>query len=104
LAGLLTQDPIYIHTQNLLSVLTEALQAVPEPALNRFIDTIASANELYMRSGPPMSPLTTSYFNCWLLFDLKFGLDQETLTTLIIDLQRHLGLAYNELNLERNLI
>jgi len=88
---------IYIHTQNLLSVLTEALQAVPEPALNRFFDTIASADELYMPSGPPMSPLTTSYFNCWLLFDLKFGLDQETLTTLTIDLQRHLGLDKNTL-------
>jgi hypothetical protein len=88
---------IYIHTQNLLSVITEALQAVPEPALNRFFDTIAAADELYMPSGPPMSPLTTSYFNCWLLFDLKVGLDQETLTTLIVDLQRHFGLDKNTL-------
>ena len=60
---------VYIHTQNLLSILVEALQAIPEPALSRFFNTFEAADDAYVPSGPPMSPLTKSYFNCWLLFD-----------------------------------
>ncbi|MGZ8236460.1 MAG: hypothetical protein ACXWTY_01130 [Methylobacter sp.] len=39
-----------------------------------------------------MSPLTKSYFNCWLLFDITAGLNKETLTTIIIDLANQFGL------------
>jgi len=83
---------VYIHTQNLLSILVEALQAIPEPALSRFFNTVAAADDAYVPSSPPMSPLTKSYFNCWLLFDITAGLNKETLTTIIIDLANQLGL------------
>ena len=43
-------------------------------------------------SGPPMSPLTKSYFNCWLLFKPAAGLHKETFTTIIIDLANQFGL------------
>ena len=89
------RDPlhaVYIHAQNLLSVLAEYLQDVPEPSLNRFFSTVEAANNTYVPQGPPMSPLTVSYFNCWLLFDLSFGIDKETLTTIIIDLANQFGL------------
>jgi len=89
------RDPlhaVYTHAQNLLSVLTECLQEIPEPSLTRFWDVFAKADEDYMPGGPPMSPLTTSYFNCWLLFDLAIGLDKETLTTIVLDLSHLLGL------------
>ena len=91
----LGQDPlhaVYTHAQNLLSVLAEMLQDVPEPALARFFNTIDAAHEEYQPGGPPMSPLTNSYFNCWLLFDVAVGLQKETLTTIIIDLAKQLGL------------
>lgn len=83
---------IYIHTQNLLSILVEALQAIPEPALSRFFNTVEAADDAYIPSSPPMSPLTKSYFSCWLLFDMSIGLDKETLATIIIDLAKPLGL------------
>lgn len=34
-----------------------------------------------MPSGPPMSPLTTSFFTCWALFDVSVGLAEETIAT-----------------------
>jgi hypothetical protein len=83
---------VYIHTQNLLSILVEALQAIPEPSLSRFFNTVAAADDAYVPSGPPMSPLTKSYFNCWLLFDITAGLHKETFTTIIIDLANQFGL------------
>jgi hypothetical protein len=83
---------VYIHTQNLLSILVEGLQAIPEPALSRFFDAIEAADEAYVPSSPPMSPLTKSYFNSWLLFDITAGLNKETLTTLVIDLANQFGL------------
>ncbi|WP_305906718.1 hypothetical protein Q9L42_019480 [Methylomarinum sp. Ch1-1] len=83
---------VYIHAQNLLSVLVDCLQEVPEPALDRFFKVIDEADRDYMPEGPPISPLTKSYFNSWLLFDLVIGLDKETLTTIILDLARQFGL------------
>lgn len=89
------KDPlhaVYTHAQNLLSVLAEVLQDIPEPALARFWNTIEAAQEEYQPGGPPMSPLTNSYYNCWLLFDVAVGLQKETLTTIIIDLANQFGL------------
>lgn len=89
------KDPlhaVYTHAQNLLSVLVETLQEIPDPALDRFFKTINAAHEAYQPEGPPMSPLTNSYFSCWLMFDVAVGLQKETLTTIIIDLAKQLGL------------
>ena len=57
---------VYIHTQNLLSILIEVLQAIPEHSLSRFFNTVEAADDAYVPSSPPMSPLTKSYFNGWL--------------------------------------
>lgn len=89
------RDPlhaVYIHAQNLLSVLVESLQDVPEPSLDRFFNVIEAADNTYIPQGPPISPLTVSYFNGWLLFDLSIGINKETLTTIIIDLANQFGL------------
>lgn len=86
---------VYIHAQNLLSVLVEVLQDVPEPSLDRFYNTIATVEEDYMPSGPPMSPLTTSYFASWSLVDLGYGIKKESLCSIITDLAPQLGLDKN---------
>ena len=89
------QDPlhaVYSYTQNLLSILTDFLAENPEPSLDRFYGIFEAADDNYMPDFPPMSPLTKSYFCCWLLFDISVGLDKETLTTIIIDLAKQLGL------------
>ena len=44
-----------------------------------------------MPSGPPMSPLTRSYFTTWAFFDLRFGPDRETIGTCLLDVGESAG-------------
>jgi len=75
---------LYIYGQNQLSVLIEQLCDLPE--LGKLADAFAESQEEYNPSGPPMSPLTTSYFTCWGFFDLcSGGAKRETLSTVAID-------------------
>jgi hypothetical protein len=80
-------DPLhglYIYAQNQLSVLIE--QIIDLPMLHRLADAYAEAQEEYMPSAPPISPLTTSYFTCWGSFDLcSSGAKKETLCTIATD-------------------
>lgn len=46
-----------------------------------------------MPGGPPMSPLTGSYFTTWAFFDLRFGPDDETIGTCLLDVAEPLGLG-----------
>ncbi len=75
---------IYVYGQNKISVFIEQLAELP--ALLKLTDAYAAAQEEYMPSGPPMSPLTNSYFSCWGFFDLYAGTKKETLGTVAIDL------------------
>ncbi len=79
LAGLHPAHAAYACAQNQLSVMSEQLTALDEMA--RFVNIISMAEDEYMPSGPPMSPLTTSFFTCWALFDVCVGLAEETITT-----------------------
>jgi hypothetical protein len=51
------------------------------------------AEDEYMPGGPPMSPLTGSYFTTWAFFDLRFGPDNETIGTCLLDVADLLGLV-----------
>ena len=46
-----------------------------------------------MPDGPPFSPLTGSYFTTWAFFDLRFGPDDETIGTCLLDVGERLGLG-----------
>lgn len=84
-------DPVhavYAYAQNKLSVFSEQLGELPE--LARLTNALADAQDEYMPSYPPMSPLTNSYFSCWGFFDLSTGLKRETFATITIDLCRTL--------------
>lgn len=89
LAGLHPAHAVYVHIQNQISVLVEQLTAMPE--LRKFADIIGAALDEYMPSGPPISPLTTSYFSSWAFFDLAIGLRKETLASCVHALGRELG-------------
>ncbi len=60
------------------SVLTDCLQAIPEPVLDSIfnpilLDSIFNpilTDETYILGAPLMSPITTRYFSGWLLFDI----------------------------------
>lgn len=67
---------VYVYGQNKMSVLVEQLAELPE--LLKLNNTYADAEEEYMPHGPPISPLTSSYFYCWGFFDLSIGLHKET--------------------------
>jgi hypothetical protein len=71
---------IYVYAQNQTSVMVEQLTALKE--MDRFTKLISKAEEEYMPSGPPMSPLTHSFFTCWAFFDACVGKGQETLGTI----------------------
>jgi len=78
---------IYVYAQNKISVLVEQLAGLP--ALAKLTKAYGEAEDEYLPSGPPMSPLTTSYFSCWGFFDLCIGLKKESFATVAIDLCRY---------------
>ena len=85
-------DPVhavYVYAQNKMSVFSEQLGELPE--LSKLVNALADAQDEYMPSYPPMSPLTTSYFTCWELFDFTIGIKRETFGTIIIEACRTLG-------------
>ena len=80
---------LFASAHNLLSVQFEVLSGLPE--MSRFADAYESAEEEYMPSGPPMSPLTRSYFLTWAFYDLAFGLKRESIATCLIAVGKALG-------------
>ncbi|EXI93082.1 MAG: hypothetical protein AW12_00081 [Candidatus Accumulibacter sp. BA-94] len=89
LADLHPAHAIYAYAQNQASVLMETITALP--ALDRLTDLIVEASEEYMPSGPPMSPLTSSYFFYWSCFDAAIGTARETAGDCIAALARCAG-------------
>lgn len=81
---------LYVHTINTLTIFLEVLQELP--AFQKLTNLIADADEEYMPAGPPISPLTRSYFTCWALFDLHVGPKKETFTSVLIEVADILGL------------
>lgn len=90
----LAPDPVhaaYVCVQNITSVFAEAISPLPE--MGPYYEAAAKAEDEYMPGGPPMSPLTNSYFTAWAFFDLRFGRDRETIGTILLDLAESLGLS-----------
>ena len=49
-----------------------------------YVRIAGDAEDECMPSGPPMSPLTVSYFTMWALFDVRFGSSRETMGCCIV--------------------
>jgi hypothetical protein len=84
-------DPLhalYAYGQNQLGAMIEQLSQIP--TLGKLTDAYAAAEEEYMPSGPPMSPLTNSYFTSWGAFDLAVGVKRESFASIAIALCRQL--------------
>lgn len=77
---------VYSFVQNFAMGLVEILQELPQ--LRRFVERIENAEDEYMPSGPPMSPLTKSFFWHGMLWDLTVGLQRETLGTILLAMAR----------------
>lgn len=90
LADLHPAHAIYVYAQNQVSVMSEQLTALRE--MNRFTRLIARAEDEYLPGGPPMSPLTTSFFTCWAFFDARVGLAQETIGSITMAIGSAFGM------------
>ena len=99
LAGLHPSHAAYAYAQNQVSVLSEMLTSLD--AMTPLADIVSKAEDLYMPSGPPMSPLTVSYFTCWAFFDACFGPADETIGTTILEVGASFGMHVELLRLIR---
>lgn len=80
-------DPLhaaYVSVQNVTSLFAELVSVFDE--CDEYCEIVGSAQDEYMPGGPPMSPLTNSYFTTWAFFDVRFGRDRETIGTCLLDL------------------
>ncbi len=97
LAGFHPAHAAYVYAQNQVSVLSEQITALDEMA--PFVDLVSKAEDLYLPSGPPMSPLTVSYFTSWAFFDACVGAAAETIGTCIIEFGNAFGMSRELLHL-----
>lgn len=87
------QDPLhaaYVAGLNFTSFFME--EATQFPEFDSYWKIYGPAQKEYLPGGPPLSPLTTSYFNTWAFFDVRFGPDQETIGTCLLDVADLLGM------------
>lgn len=88
-AGRYPAHALYCSVQNQISVMFETITALP--ALARLAEIVAKAQTEYMPMGPPMSPLTNSYFSGWAFYDAAVGKARETAADCICAVARHAG-------------
>ena len=67
----------YVFTINFTSVLSEQMASLKEA--KKLFKILNDATVEYIPQGPPISPLTNSYFSLWACFDLVFGGGQVTI-------------------------
>lgn len=78
-------DPVhaaYAFVQHITSAFAEGVSQLPE--MKAYARIVGAAEEEYMPSGPPMSPLTASFFTSWAFYDLRFD-GTDTLASCLIE-------------------
>lgn len=81
LAGLHPAHAAYMYVQNQVSILSGQLTQLDE--MRWFARFLAEAEDEYMPSGPPWSPLTRSFYTSWALFDVRGGPAEETIGEIV---------------------
>lgn len=82
---------IYVMTQHLLFELATKLGRTP--AMKKFNQIAEKSEKEYMPEGPPISPVTTSYYTSWLFNDLKYDGVNTIATTALSRLKTQRELA-----------
>jgi len=84
--------PFHAAATYVLKTVVSAGNLIGElPELAKLMERIEAAEDEYVPDGPPMSPITRSYFLCWTLFDLGIGLKNETLGTCVAAISKAMG-------------
>ena len=81
-AGLDPCHALYAAAENIASLMAETLSGMREA--KGYVRIVGGAEDEYLPGGPPMSPLTVSYFTMWALFDVRFGSSRETMGSCIL--------------------
>jgi hypothetical protein len=81
---------LYAHAQSLIAIAAEHLSTTKEA--RQFTRVVSAAEDTYVPSYPPMSPVTTSHFAMWSLFDVQFGQSRETIGTCFLRIAELTGL------------
>jgi hypothetical protein len=90
--GLEDFHPLHAAYTYVVKTVVDAANHLGElPELAKLMAQIAATEEEYMPSGPPMSPITRSYFLNWTLFDLTTGPKSESLGDCVLAVVRTLG-------------
>jgi len=79
----------YVYAQNQVSVMSEQLTALDVMAP---LDIVSQAEDLYMPSGPPISPLTPSYYTSWAFFDACVEPGAQTIGAIILQVGAVFGM------------
>lgn len=95
------QHAIYANTLNLITLFGDEMSTLPP--LHRINDFLAKWQDTYQPSFPPFSPITTTYFACWSLLDVTFGVDKETVGTCFLSLIDRLHLDPVQVEAARNM-
>ncbi len=95
---------LYADTFNFGHMLLELMhREMHDRDLDAFVKRYADAEEEYMPEGPPMSPLTRSYFNYWMLNDDPIGPEGETFGSIVVELGRNLEVGHDRVEVLRAL-
>jgi hypothetical protein len=97
-------DPIhaaYVSMQQLSSLFAEGVGQLSE--MKAWSRSVEKAEDEYMPEGPPISPLTRSYFWMWALYDLRIGKSTDTLAYCQIAANDLIQMNSHQLEALRNL-
>ena len=91
LVGLEPSHASHTYALNRVSDIVQELVDFPE--MSPFIERLMASEEMYMPNGPPVSPLTRSYYTLWAFFDVPGGPFQETFGSIVLELGKAFGMA-----------
>ena len=92
-------DPIhaaYAFIQQMSSHFAEGVSQMPE--MKAYYKAAAAAEDTYMPAGPPISPLTASFFTTWAFYDLRIGNSGDTIGDCQIELNDLIWLNADQLD------
>lgn len=93
--GLDPVHAVYAYVQHITSYFAEGVSQFPE--MKTYARIVAKAEDEYLPSGPPMSPLTPSFFTTWAFYDLRFD-GTETLASCLIESNDLVGMNPDQLD------
>lgn len=97
-------DPVhavYLFVHHTASFFAHSVSQLPE--LHGYAKEIGKARNRYVPDGPPISPLTASFFESWSLFDLQIGRSTDTLASCLIDANDVIGVDRDQVDALRKL-